>query len=132
MDMPKKLTDRLIYQNLNSKESFADKEAQNLDKVSQTVRESFTARLELKEQIDSKLSPIAEERAKYQQIVENLKAEMAKSTQERVSHKEAFFGQEVEFVMHKDGQYEEFVGGQSINFLNWAIAQKKGNESISQ
>lgn len=130
--MPKKLTDRLIYQNLNSKESFADKEAQNLDKVSQAVRESFTARLELKEQIDAKLNPVAEERAKYQQIIDNLKAEMAKSAEDKVSHTETFFGQQVEFVMHKNGQYEEFVGGQSVNFLNWAIAQKKGNESLSQ
>ncbi|MCC6643354.1 hypothetical protein IT411_01270, partial [Candidatus Peregrinibacteria bacterium] len=120
----------------NSKENLADKEAQNLDKVSQAVRESFSARLELKEELDVKLTPIEEERARYQQIIDLLKSKLAESSREQVEHEEDFFGEKVKFVMNRNGQYQEFVGGESINFLSWAIAKKKGlteaNESPSK
>ena len=117
---------RLVYQQKSSNENISQKTDDNLAKVSETVKESYGARLELKRDLDDLLQPIAKERELYSKLVEELKKQLALNpSQKEVQGSFDCLGEKVTVTMSANGEYQEFVNQKPINFLSWAIETKK-------
>ncbi len=132
LESSSKLTNRLIYRDQRSSniESFSHKEQDNLEGVSETVKESYLKRLEMMKDIDKKVSTISQEREQYLQAIKEALTELPKMKGQPVHKDFQCLGETIQIVMTSDGEYQEFINGKPINFLEWAISQK--NNQISQ
>lgn len=123
---------RLVYQQTSPNENISQKADDNLAKVSETVKESYGARLEMKDKLEKMAEPISKEKEQYSQLVLDLKAKFAADP----SLKEAqgsfdCLGKKVTVTMTADGVYQEFVDQKPIiNFLIWAIDTKKHQKEV--
>lgn len=131
LESSSKLTNRLIYRDQRSSniESFSHKEQDNLEGISETVKESYLKRLEMMKDIDKKVSTIDAERQQYLQAIKEALADLAKANGQPVKKEFQCLGETIQIVMTSDGEYQEFLHDQPINFLEWAIDQK--NNQIS-
>jgi hypothetical protein len=130
---------RLVFEDAGSPENLALSESQNLKNISETVKESYLQRQELREGIDNKIKDIHDEMAAHKQVVEQLHQRVLnEQPQTSISQDFICLGQTVTVSMDPSGNYEEFITVQgqqkSINFLSWAIEQKnmlnKTNASV--
>lgn len=121
---------RLVFEKRSPTENFSEKEQANLKEVSDTVRESYLKRLELMKALDSKLTPIAEEKKQHEEVLAKMQADLPNS-QGPLRREFVCLGETIQIVMNTNGEYQEYLNGEPINFLEWAIQKKQMNPSVS-
>lgn len=123
------LPSRLIFQNLGPQENFKNTEEENLRKVSEAVKESYGERLKMKQDIDSLLKPVEAERAAHQQFIAEMHTRLEASPGKTLREEFSCLNEKLLIVMSPSGEYQEYLNGQPINFLSWAINKKKSQSA---
>lgn len=117
---------RLIFEKKAPADNFSEKEQANLKEVSDTVRESYLKRLELMKALDSKLTPIAAEKKQHEAVLAEMQSKLP-GAKEPLRREFECLGETIQIVMSPKGEYQEYLNGEPINFLEWAIQKKQMN-----
>lgn len=120
---------RLVFQQHSPMENFSQKEEHNLKGVTDTVKESYSQRLGLMKNLENQLSIISSEQKQHQEILAQMKSELAQSNGKPLSHEFNCLNQTIVIKMNPNGEYEESLNGEPLNFLQWAIQTKQSKPS---
>lgn len=126
------LKKRLVYQQTTPNENISQKADDNLAKVSETVKESYGARLEMKDKLDKMVEPISEEKQAWEKKIEQLRDELKiNPTQKEAQGNFECLGKTVTVVVTANGEalppHQSYVDGKLLEegFISWALKTKK-------
>ena len=124
---------RLIFQHQSPIEDFSQKEEPNLknvtDNLTDTVKESYSKRLGLMKDLENQLSNISSEQKQHQELLAQMQLDLSKNNDQPLHREFTCLGQTIEIIMNPNGEYQEYLNGKDLNFLQWAIQTKQSKSS---
>ncbi len=115
---------RLVFVNQPLPETPSPDNREIYDGVAETVEESYRQQLFLANELNKKTAPIAKEKEKFESALMEMKEELAKlNFSQSVERDINVFGTNVHIVMDQSGTNQEFVDGQEVNFMQWALSK---------
>lgn len=124
---------RLVFQNSNSSNPETAQPEANLQNVEKTFKEAIIKRIDFSKEIEDRLKPISAEKEQLMKIVTDMKAEMPSLGNQANRREFPCLGETIQIVMQpgEGNVYQEYINGEPINFLRWALDKKSKSAPIN-
>lgn len=117
---------RLVFVNQPLPETPSPDNREIYDGVAKTVEESYRQQLFLANELNEKVAPIAKEKELFDRTLGEMKEELAAQNYLRPVERDiSVYGKNLHIVLDQSGTNQEYVDGQEVNFIQWALSQAR-------